>query len=540
MRRSRLAALGALTALVMVAATAGVAPAASSPSATASQAFVSGSPSAIACGGSIDAQVTINGQAGSTGASTDVMLVLDLSGSTAGKLADLRRAGKDALDALDAADGATDQAISGNAAGVVTYQGTTGTVIAGLGSSYETLLNAVNSGTSSSTSPHGAGISTAAGALGASSNGYASSMVLISDGIGNATEVSNASTAATTAKGNGVRILAVGIGSDANQTNLSSWASQSSYYQSGTPNPIDKTKLVSDLGAAAAVPVNFTLTETLGSTFSAAPVSSSTGTVTPGAGTLVWAGTLTGSQSATFVYRATRNGSEVFAPTNELVSTMSLAVSGGTATVTPPAALSIDVLACGSTPLATTTCTGSACSASGSQGGVQYSANAGAPPAGTTLLMSSLNAPAPPAGVCPGFTSHTQGAEVYVRPLSTDVSIRMVIPRASLGSLRWFQTNVCLGSNLRFITAIQSLSNLFPNATFVPGGSVPGRWWGLLPSIPRIAWFPGRGFVLGPYITSRSQDSAGNAVINFRVPFVSNSTGLTTDGKAGYDPKWWG
>ena len=66
---------------------------------------------------------------------------------------------------------------------------------------------------------------------------------------------------------------------------------------------------------------------------------------------------------------------------------------------------------------------------------------------------------------------------------------------------------------------------------------MPGRWWGLLPSIPRFEFFPGRGFVLGPYITSRSRDSAGNAIITFRVPFVANSTGLTTDGKAGYDPK---
>ena len=99
---------------------------------------------------------------------------------------------------------------------------------------------------------------------------------------------------------------------------------------------------------------------------------------------------------------------------------------------------------------------------------------------------------------------------------------------------------MCLGTNMRFITAIQSLSNLSPDATFMSGGSLPGRWWGLLPTIPRIAWFPGRGFVLGPYITSRSQDSAGNAVITFRVPYVADSTGLTTDGKAAYDPKIWG
>ena len=58
---------------------------------------------------------------------------------------------------------------------------------------------------------------------------------------------------------------------------------------------------------------------------------------------------------------------------------MGLAVSGGTASVTPPAAISIDVLPCGGTPLATTTCTGTACNASATQGGVQYSVNAGTP-----------------------------------------------------------------------------------------------------------------------------------------------------------------
>lgn len=240
MRRSRLGALAALSVVVMVAASSGVAPAASSPSATAAQAFVSGSPAAITCGGSVDARVTINGQAGSTGASTNVMLVLDHSGSTAGKLADLRRAGKDALDALDASDGAADQSISGNAAGVVTYQGTTGSVTAAIGSTYTALLAAVNGGTPSSGSPHGAGISTATSALGAATNGYAPSMVVISDGLGNATELANATAAANSAKTNGIRILAVGIGADASQANLSSWASPNSY-QSGTPNPIDRT-----------------------------------------------------------------------------------------------------------------------------------------------------------------------------------------------------------------------------------------------------------------------------------------------------------
>ncbi len=128
MRRSQLAAFGALCAVTLVAASTGVAPAAA-PSATASQALVSGSPTAIACGGFVDAQVTVTSQAGSSGQATNVMLVLDLSGSTGvppSKLGDLKRAAIASLDALDAADGATDHSIAGNAAGVVVYSGIDG------------------------------------------------------------------------------------------------------------------------------------------------------------------------------------------------------------------------------------------------------------------------------------------------------------------------------------------------------------------------------------------------------------------------------
>jgi hypothetical protein len=542
MTRSRLGAFGALCAVVLVGGATGVAPAATPPSATASQALVAGSPSAISCSGFVDARVTLTSQAGTTGADTAVMLTLDLSGSMAGtKLANLKQAAKDTLAALDAADGAIDSSIAGNSAGLVVYQGSGTTLAVAPGASYNTLvgdidgLPAPNGG-----SPHNAGIDSASAALAGS--GFAKAIVLITDGQADGSLFTATTASANAAKSNAIRIVPIGIGTgaDVSQGNLQSWASQASYYQSGTPGPIDKAKLISDLDAAVAVPTNFTVTETLGANFSAAPLSSSTGTVTTGAGTLQWTGSLAGSGTATLDYRATRNGNQVFATTNELVSTLSLAVSGGTATVTPPAAISIDVLPCGATPIASTTCTGAACSVSGSQGGVQYTANAGTPPAGTMLTLSSLNAPAPPAGACAGFTSLTQGAEFDVRPLSTDSTLRMVIPKASLGTRRWFETSVCLGTNLKFITAIRSLFDLSPQATFVPGGTVPGRWWGLLPSIPRFEFFPGRGFVLGPYITGRSVDSAGNAIITFKVPFVANSTGLTTDGKPAYDPKLWG
>ncbi|MDX6572089.1 MAG: hypothetical protein QOC86_1245, partial [Gaiellales bacterium] len=348
---------------------------------------------------------------------------------------------------------------------------------------------------------------------------------------------------ATNAKAS-ARIVAIAIGTDASVANLQSWATPSTSVQSGTVAPIDTPKLLADLDAQSTVPVGFTLNEALGTHFSATGPVASTGTVTGAStgGTLQWTGSLADNQTATLAFRAQRDNTPVFATTNETVSTMSIpSVSGGgTANVTPPATISVDVLPCGATPIASTTCTGASCSVSGTQGGTQYSASAGNPPAGTSLTLSSLNA-APPTGACgTAFVQRTQGAEYDVRPLTTDSTFKMTISKAALNGRRWFETDVCLGSNLKFITAIRSLSNLSPDATFVPGGTVPGRWWGLLPSIPRFEFFPGRGFVLGPYITSRTVDAAGNASITFKIPFVPNSTTLTTDGKAAYDPKLWG
>ena len=236
---------------------------------------------------------------------------------------------------------------------------------------------------------------------------------------------------------------------------------------------------------------------------------------------------------------ATRNGNDVFSVTNETVSTLSATVTGGTATVTPPAAITTDVLPCGGSLLASTTCTGASCSAGGTQGGLQYTANVGAPPAGTSVVVTGLST-APPAGVCPGFDALTNGTEFDIRPLTADATFQIVIPKAALGSKKWWQTQVCLGTNMKFTTALNSLANLRPGATLVGGGALPGRWWGLLPSIPRLTFISGLGWVWGPWITSRSQDSAGNAVVKYKVPYLAGSQGFTTDLKTAYDPKMWG
>ena len=236
---------------------------------------MAGLPAAIACGGSVDAQVTVQGQAGSSGQATDVMLVLDLSGSMnspTSKFTNLKSAATATLNALDAADGATDQSIAGNGVRdrLLPRLGGHARCAGRLELQHASQHDQRPPGAHGH-DPHAAGINAAA-RLASSAN--AKAMVLISDGQASGADLTNATAAATNAKAAGVRIVPIGIGtgSDVSQANLSSWASQSSYYQSGTPGPIDTTKLVADLGAAVAVPTNFTLTETLGANFAAAPV----------------------------------------------------------------------------------------------------------------------------------------------------------------------------------------------------------------------------------------------------------------------------
>src|SRR5262249_29766076 len=157
----------------------------------------------------------------------------------------LKSAATATVNALDAADGATDQTIGGNNVGIVYYRNSSATVAAAVGSSYTALISAIGAlPAPTGASPHGAGITPGASALAASASGYAKSMVIVTDGQATSAELASANSAATTAKGNGVRIVPVGIGtgSDVNVANLQGWATSASSYQGGTPGPIDTGK----------------------------------------------------------------------------------------------------------------------------------------------------------------------------------------------------------------------------------------------------------------------------------------------------------
>ena len=504
--------------------------------------------------------MSLTGHDGETGTATDIELVLDLSGSMGANLAQMTNAATAFVNALDASDGTNNGTLGrGNKVGIVTYQGNdapgSASRLVALTDNESSLTSALSPLSTSGGSPHNRGIIKAAEELAAAGGTSAKAMVLFTDAQ---TGQAAGATAATNAKNAGVKIYAVGFELAASTApTLKSWASPTGSatdtppgtdnYQSASTTPADiANELIEDIGVAVAVPATFSVTETLGAHFTASGASATVGTVNP-SGPPVWSGTLGNNQSATLTYTTTRDGSDLFAVTNETVSSSSISVGGVPQPAPPNGTVKVDVLPCGGTPLAAVSCEGGACNASGSQGGTNFTVNAGAPTQPTQVFLTGFGT-APPFGVCAGFNNKTNGVQADIRPLSTAGTFQITLSQAALGGKKWWQTDVCIGTNMRFITAIGSFAHLKPSATLTPGaGTIPGRWWGLLPSIPRYVTIPGLGTVKGPWITSRAPAAGGGAVVKFTIPFIPGSAGFdsggnprfTTNGLAAYDPRYY-
>ena len=143
--------------------------------------------------------------------------------------------------------------------------------------------------------------------------------------------------------------------------------------------------------------------------------------------------------------------------------------------VTPPASLSIDVLPCGGTPIAATTCTGGRLHGSRHAGRDGRTPSARArrgrdvgrrSPGSTPRRRPRASARASPRTRT--GASSTSGRSRRTRRSSS----RSRRPRSA--TCKWFQTDVCLGTNLRFITAIQSLANLAPGRDVRQRRRAPG------------------------------------------------------------------
>ena len=261
MRRSRLGAFGALCAVASRRSGRRESRrAATPPSATASQTLVAGSPSAIACGGSVDARVTLTGQPGTTGAATDVMLVLDLSGSTACRpasspISSVRRT--DTLDALDAADGTTDQSIAGNRRRHRRLPGLGATVTAPIGSSYSDAARPPSTASRRrrAGSPHNARHQHCRRARSARSR-TRKSMVLISDGQAICERPDERDQRCDDRQGERHPHRAASASAPTPPGEPPELGLAGQLLPVRNAGPINKTKLISDLGAAVAMPVH--------------------------------------------------------------------------------------------------------------------------------------------------------------------------------------------------------------------------------------------------------------------------------------------
>ena len=367
MRRFQLGAFMALTAAVFVAASSGVAPAAVSPSATGSQALAS----RLAERDRVRWRGRCAGHrqrpAGSTGTATNVMLVLDLSGSTGvppSKLADLkarrhghagrarrRRRGDRQIDRRQPRGHRRLPGLHGHGPGRarILLQRRSSAAINGLPASPTARARTTSASTLADSS------------LAAGGAGFAKSHRADHRRPG---ERRGARRTRTPPRRPPRRTASASSRSASARTsstaNLQSWASQSSYYQSGTPGPIDKTKLITDLGAAVAVPTTFTVTETLGRELLRRRAElDRRARSRPAPGSLQWTGTLAGNRERhARLPRDAQRQRRVRAHERDRRARCRSPSAAARPRVTPPAAISIDVLPCGGTPIATTTCTG--------------------------------------------------------------------------------------------------------------------------------------------------------------------------------------
>lgn len=483
--------------------------------------------STLTCDGAVNATVTLKGKPETTGQKAAIVLVLDTSTSMAGsKITALKNAATAVLGALNAADGdgAGDE-IKNNIVGIVTYS-TNATTKAGLGStsSYNGLVSLLPTSASGS-SRHDLGISTASTQLAGAPTGFAKRIVMISDGK---TPV-DAQAAATLAEGTGVEIVTVGISpTTSSATNLKNWATGDHYVAA----PLSGTKpadLVATLGALKVTPLPFTAVEDLSDTNFTVTSATPAPNETLPAKKITWTGTFTNPElsTTTLGFTAQRTCVDPVNVTTEKVSSLKVTWD---VNVTAPTDLTIDVLPVGGSLL--TKCTAQQSCGYTPPGGTgpQYALNLGSPTTPADVFLTGFDAP--PAGVCPGFTP-TKAVQFDIRPLTADATFEILIPKTELGSTKWWETKVCIGTNLPFVTAIDSLAQLRPKA--VSDGS---RYWGLLPSLPRLVKINGK-WVVGPWITSRSPKDGG-AVIKIKVPFVPDSKNApenVSPGIDGFDPK---
>lgn len=265
----------------------------------------------ISCGGSFQIQLSLTAAPNITTNPTDIVLILDRSGSMQGApLANLKNGANAFIDIIDeATDGTQDGQIgSGSRIGIVSFA-TTATQDTQLITSVADLKDAVDALTSDGSTNHEDAFTKALDLFDPASTN-AKVMVMFTDGVTTASGDPN--TVATLAKSQGVIIYSIGLSGNGgiDVSALNAWASDpDSAYVAITPDNAELEDLFEDLARNISNPgaTNVVITDTVAPCFQITSISSPTkGSATlTGTNTVTWTIDelgVTASEGATFAF----------------------------------------------------------------------------------------------------------------------------------------------------------------------------------------------------------------------------------------------
>jgi hypothetical protein len=495
----------------------------------------------IVCDGTIDVTVTLDGTPGSIGTKTDILLVMDQSGSVSSTLMTTARGvAKSIVGGID---------LTRNKVGLVVFAKDARVI--------STPANATDGGASLTASidaipytPPGTDATNHADAFldaqAAFSGSAPRAIVMITDGkttrgnVNNVNDVTEANNAAKAARDAGTTIFTVRLGGSSTtiDNRLKGWAGSPSRFFPASPSPAGT--IVTAIGPEKETPAATTakVVDTLGPDFDL--VITSAGTYDPGTRTLTWnAGTLDDAPQ-TLTYRVKHNKSVLGVAAKHVSQSVTYTSDQELAGV-PLDNPSVFVRPCGDILAPAQTCTaGSSCvldpelgEATQQETGIaDLALDAGS--GNTTLFLTKLAGV--PAGVCGGnFTNSFVQADVL--PLTDKLVVTLYIPAPQSGPL-FGLTKICLGTNLKFRTLGFGMAQQASD----------GLWYGLLPYGPTLTYLNGK-WVRSPSINLVESDnlitirgvSTRVTKVVFEVHSVTGSNGqpiIGSDGRPGYDPKW--
>ena len=268
------------------------------------------------CDGSTTVTLTLEGMTGVAGNPTDVVLVLDRSGSMQGpEFTDLKNGARAFVDIMDeATDGALDGVIAnGSRVGVVSFADNA-TVNEPLTSNANVLKSDIAGLVANGGTNHEAAFQTAQAQLAGSQPANAKKMIIFTDG--QTTVGGDPDNDAAAARAAGTEIFAIGLGDiDINQ--LRDWATDpDSSHVFIAPTSAQLQAIFEAIGAAIVVPAatDITVVDTVNGHFSVSGAAVSKGSVGQAGNALTWTIDELNTETVTLTYTATHDPAQPGGP----------------------------------------------------------------------------------------------------------------------------------------------------------------------------------------------------------------------------------